>query len=206
MSTKMKPVTCPKCGLEHENREEVVKHGTRYYCIECAPKPKDTRPKCNTCNTVLDMETAQVRREKGKDVLYCPTCCHDREIQARAHKELLDYIYETHNYREKQIGGEYIVAQIKILKGMYPHYKETGMLASLKYYYEVLGNDVHPNPFKLIPYIYEDAKEFYQKKRAITRHYMELKNEPKVEREPIIVESKPFKPNIKAKLIDLDSI
>lgn len=207
METNTKKVTCPKCKIVHEQSGTAIKHGSRYYCPECLPKPKDTTPRCPSCKEPLDMDTAVKRLDKGKEVYYCPRCIEARNREARAHYDLLDYIYQKHGYKEKGIGGEYVAGQIKVIKNMHPHFKETGMLASLKYYYEICGNEIHPNPYKLIPYIYEEAKEFYEHRREITRHYLatleERKNTPS---KPVIVKSEPFKPKLKVKEIDLDSV
>lgn len=206
METNKKKVICAKCGVEHTKSGTAFKKKGRYYCEECLPEDKVKIPTCPMCKEPLDMDTAEAREEKGKKVYYCARCISIRNREARAHYDLVDYIYQKHSYKEKGIGGDYIVTQIKLLKNTYPHYKETGMLASLKYYYEVLKKDIHPNPFKLIPYIYEDAKAFYEKKREITAEYERLMNEPVVEKKQVIVKSQPHKPKIKIKRIDLDSL
>lgn len=206
METNKKKAICAKCKVVHSESGTAFKMKGKYYCKECLPKEEDNIKRCSSCKKPLEDDDTGFRTEKGKKVYYCSTCLEIRNREAKAHYDLVDYIYQKHDYKHKGIGGEYVVAQIKVLKNMYPHYKEGGMLASLKYYYEVLNNDIHPNPFKLIPYIYDEAKLFYEKRREIKMEYLKIKEQKPLESKPRIIKSRPHEPRTKVKYIDLDSL
>lgn len=210
MERNSRKVTCSECKRIHEQAGTAIKHKNKYYCEECVPQEKKVVEKeynCHYCKKPLTIDNANQRKEKGKIVYYCKECFAYRNNEAFIRQALTEYIYEKHGYREKGLDGSYIAGQIKILKNMYPHYKEAGMLATLQYYYEVCKNDIHPNPYKLIPYVYEEAKEFYEMKNRIKNESLKLLASEKTEtREPIIIKAQEFNPRLKIKEIDLDTI
>ena len=75
-------------------------------------------------------------------------------------KELDDYIIEL-------FAVDYVSARIrKQIKDMVEHYKfsYSGILGTLKYWYEVKGNSIDKanNGLGIVPYIYDDARKYYE--------------------------------------------
>ena len=111
-------------------------------------------------------------RDKSKDWVqiserrYAHKACADK-VQINKTKNELDY-EELTNYIEKLFGVGYVNAkiakQIKDFRETYG-YTYNGMLGTLTYWYEVRGAslDKANGGIGIIPYIYDQAKDYYSK-------------------------------------------
>ena len=171
---------CQLCKLEvDKDSQEWFKNSTGYFHVECrkqkglptteeeirmskslAPQTvKDTfietatrTVKCYYCN--LATESSKAKRAEGKAF---HDECYQEYIDRR---ELFQYCCKLWGLKSQ---GPLISRQAKEfrLKG----YTYKGMMFSLKYFYEVKQNDrtkyKGSETIGIIPYIYEDAKEYY---------------------------------------------
>jgi hypothetical protein len=94
---------------------------------------------------------------------YCFDCGEKHKAETNAYRELIDYICQLYGLTAPSM---LILSQIKRFKEV-DGFTYKGMKAALQYFFELQHNDVHAsNGVGIIPYIYEEVKEFHaQKKR-----------------------------------------
>lgn len=115
--------------------------------------------KCPECNTLNFKEnTIQIGNR-----YYCPECAEKRrkEIEKNTDgwNELFNYICDLYDISEPT-GMMY--GQLKRYRNEPYNYTNKGMLLTLKYYYEVLGNDLKEDVgLGIIEYEYDNAKKHY---------------------------------------------
>jgi hypothetical protein len=123
--------------------------------------------KCPLCNALNDKENTQ--ELDGR--YYCIECAKIREAEKTKHtdgwNELYDYICELYNI-PKLTGMMF--KQIKDFRDNYG-YKNKGMYLTLKYYYEVLENEIKEDTgLGIIVYYYEKAQKHWFEVREIQKH------------------------------------
>lgn len=132
---------------------------------------------------------------------YWHTECYNREEKARsAIKDLENYICEL-------FGTDHVSPRIrKQIATMISQYNFThsGILGSLKYWFEVKNGSIEKSNggIGIVPYIYEDARKYYESISLAHQANKEIKS---IDTEEIIVRIPSPKRNVKRlKLIDLD--
>jgi len=123
--------------------------------------------KCPSCSTLNDKENTQ----KLDNRYYCIMCAEKRIKEKAKHTdgwdELYNYICKLYNI-DKLTG--LMFKQIKDFRDNY-EYKNKGMYLTLKYYYEVLGNEVKEDTgLGIIVYYYEKALKHWVEVKAIEKH------------------------------------
>lgn len=123
--------------------------------------------KCPLCNKLNDKENTQQLDNR----YYCIECAEIRTKEKSKHMDgwdqLYDYICEIYNI--PKLTG-LMFKQIKDFRDNYD-YKNSGMYLTLKYYYEVLENDVKEDTaLGIIPYYYDKALQHWLEVREIQRH------------------------------------
>ena len=120
--------------------------------------------KCPVCGKMNILEEA----EKHNKRYYCHECLQNKLEEAKNNSdgwdELFNYIYEL--YGEKPTGRMFK----QLAEYRKPPYNctNTGMLLTLKYFYETLGNPViEGTGVGIIPYVYEEAKNNYIRQKDI---------------------------------------
>lgn len=116
-------------------------------------------PMCGQLNNKSDTEMIGKR-------YYCIPCAEEKRERAKRNKddwdELFNYICELYNI-DKPTGMMF--GQLKRYREEPYNFTNKGMLLTLKYFYEVLGNEVKDSTgLGIIEYEYENAK----------RHYMDV--------------------------------
>ena len=116
------------------------------------------RVKCNFCGEMIDIEDVV----KVKGLNYHPNCAKLKEKRG----ELCEYICKVHNLKSP---GPAIYRQIKsyISENGFTY---NGILLTLKYYYEILGNkveDKYRGTIGIVPYVYYAAEDYYKKQKAL---------------------------------------
>ena len=130
-------VKCPICGeIFDTNKIQAVRYGMRRYA-HAACDPKNTN--------FVKMESQKVKKEETQE---------DRDL-----KILKDYINAL--YKGKA-NWALVMKQIKEYKEN-NKYSYSGMLKSLIYFHEIKGNpiDKERKGVGIIPFVYEDAKNYY---------------------------------------------
>lgn len=152
-------------------------------------------PKCPECEYQVDKDTQKHVKHSGKT--YHEHCFQQFETRKTHRNELLAYICEL--YRMPVPNG-FMLKQIKEFQETYG-YTLKGMQMALFYFHEVLGNSVDGQGIGIIPYIYDETKEYYTKLSAVNQQNMNIEFDNTVE----FVKSYYPKPK-KRKVIDISQL
>jgi hypothetical protein len=122
---------------------------------------KGRKSKCSMCENLFEKEELTVKGSKK----YCANCLRIREEEIKKNKSdwdiLFDYICKLYKIN-KPTGMMF--RQLKEFRGEEYNYTNTGMYYTLKYYYEVLENDVlEGTGLGIMPYFYDKARQHYNK-------------------------------------------
>lgn len=121
-------------------------------------------PKCPECEYQVDKDTQRWVKHSAKT--YHEHCFQQFEVRKTHRNELLAYICEL--YRMPVPNG-FMLKQIKEFQETYG-YTLKGMQMALFYFHEVLGNSVDGQGIGIVPYIYDDTKEYYTKLSEVNQH------------------------------------
>lgn len=178
-------VKCTICG-EHFDRDVFCysPDGKRYAHAHCAldkwekgnkkgPKPKIIDPsnqvKCTYCKEYINLETDEYVKPTLN--LYAHKACQDKEDKrVKSDREILEQ-YIANLYGE-DFCPPAIIRQLNKFETE-RGFTNSGMLKSLKYFYEIKENPV-PDYYSvgILPYIYDDARKYYE-----TIYYSKIYNE-----------------------------
>jgi hypothetical protein len=119
------------------------------------------------CNTFNNKENTKEINKR----YYCIKCADIREEEKAKHKdgweELFEYICDL--YKINTLTGM-MFKQIKEFRDIYG-YTNKGIFLTLKYYYEVLENEVKDDTgLGIVVYYYEKAKQHYIAIRDVKKH------------------------------------
>lgn len=130
--------------------------------------------KCPKCGKSNDKEIAV----KYNNRYYCKECIEDVE----EYKELIEAICQIY---ELEAPTMQIVKQIKDYKDKY-NFTNSGILFTLKYYYQILENKVlEDSGIGIVPYYYDKARDYYNKKFELEEYAKTFeKNEKIIYRKP----------------------
>lgn len=123
-------------------------------------KKQQRKSKCVMCKESFLKEELTIKSQKK----YCKNCLQIKEEESIAYKNdwslLFEYICKLYNI-EKPTGMMFL--QMKNYRQEY-EYTNIGMYYTLKYYYDVLENNVLEDAgLGIIPYYYDKAKKHYNK-------------------------------------------
>lgn len=191
-------VKCPICGVEFDkNKTSCYTAKRRYIHEECLEqyklkypknevtkyippqKPTKSKPKtqknikiCRWCNGPVDLDKDEyVLLYNGKR--YAHKSCHEKATAGDEH--FIDLIYE---YLGHEVGIKYDYTNCERQRKSYlktMKYTNEGIYNSLKYFYGVQKGSPEKsgNRIGIVPYIYTEANEYFQKleqhKREINR-------------------------------------
>jgi len=160
-------IQCDHCGKKIEKETAYrVKYGKKYFCDEQCYIEYNKPPLklCATCG--IEMQPSTEIDKYG--LLFCSkVCVKDYEdCPDNAEKVCLTYVWDD-------LSGK--TANYLVLKAQAKHMVETygqnytAMLWTCKYWHEVLGRVWNPeyNLGQILPYFYEEAKEFYTQRKRI---------------------------------------
>lgn len=131
---------------------------------------------------------------------YHPDCLEEYRKQVDDRASLIEYVCNLLDL-EKPTG--LILMQIKRFHEEFG-YTYKGMELTLKYFYEILDNEVREGDgIGIIPYVYEDATQQYIRQRKINESARNKENHKRVER---VVYISPRSKTKKKKLIEIDDL
>ena len=115
--------------------------------------------KCPICKGYNNK--GETKEYKGR--YYCPHCLEAKLLASESRKNdwdrLFEYICSVYNI-DKPTGMMF--KQLKEYRDEYG-YKDSGMYATLRYYYEILENSpLEGSGLGIIPYYYDRAREYYK--------------------------------------------
>jgi hypothetical protein len=153
--------------------------------------------KCPYCEKQLNKDDAYEYKKR----YYHESCFNEWQKEGQDRKNLIQYICEL--YKIESPTGM-MLKQIKEFHEDY-HFKYTGMMLALQYFYETMGNSIQEGSgIGIIPYVYEEAKKHYITKLKVQES---LKNgENNIEKKIITIESPQFSYKKKIKQIDISSL
>ena len=161
---KLQIVKCPFCEQDLDrNTEEFTKKATRYYHKECLEK--------------MELEKKEKSAIKSKRTIDRDKLSPDE----RDRRDLLDYALRILNKNpERKDDIILITTQIKRIKEEHG-YSYRGMLSTLQYFYEIRSESPYNSVgIGIVPFVYEEAKEWYTKRSEATKEFIKLK-ENKIE-------------------------
>lgn len=187
---------CPYCKNEVENKEQAIKKGNRYYHPDCYELAEEV--KCGYCNKNTRKSESIHHGSK-----YYHDNCYKEFVKNRDDRaELIDYICQL--YKIDKPSGM-ILNQIKEYHNNL-NYKYKGMLLTLKYFYETLGNTVREDDgIGIIPYMYDKAMKQYLLVRNATNSVKNLKDEL-VKEKIVKIKSPHLNIHRKVKHIDIENL
>lgn len=182
--------------------EDLKEYKGKRFCFSCYSKKREI---CSVCGKVS-------REEENLFVGGKPYCkeCHAKKYtkdeeavkNSEDYKRLIEFICNLWDLDRPPMP---ILAQISNFKKNYPEMTYRGMLSTLDYFYNIANNPLREDKpsVAIIPYVYEEAKRFYEDLRDIKRN-VRLKDSEKygVRVVEILEEEEPFITG----LIDIGSI
>lgn len=148
--------------------------------IIIATTRKQQQLKCSCCQQKFDRE--EITKISNKN--YCPKCLKEHEQKIKFNRSdfniLFDYICQIYGL-DKPTG--LMFKQMKEYRGEGYEYTDIGMYYTLKYYFDVLENQVlEGSGLGIIPYYYDKARQHYNKVYDLTdlSEAYELTNKVKV--------------------------
>jgi hypothetical protein len=162
---------CPYCLKEVAKSYPSKKYQERTYHLDCYKKH---------CEEIYKLKTSNSKKQKNAEELLYKYICKLFGIPEMTNK---------------------LIAQLKSLFSEH-HYTYGGVLLSLKYFYEIKDNkpDIKYG-VGIVPYIYEEAKDFYSLKKQLEK---KEKNFSCPEGKTITIKEK--KKNKKKKLINIENL
>lgn len=143
------------------------------------------------------MEVAQ----KTKGIHRCPSCFEKWRKDVDKLHTLRDYIFEQQGRDKNKI----ILAGKLIQDYVSQHgFSYNGILLTLRYYVEEKNGDIS-NGIGIVPYIYEEAREYFKKRHEIRNQIAELK-EPVVSYRVLNFKAEKSKPRTNLPDIKVDEI
>ena len=122
------------------------------------------------CNYLVDKETQESVKHSSKT--YHQHCFEQFELGKQHRRELHEYICELYNM---PVVSGFILKQIKEFEDNYG-YKLGGMKLALYYFHVIEGNPVESSNDKyrtqgigIIPYVYDDARNHFEKMQRIQK-------------------------------------
>ena len=147
-----------------------------------------SKVKCIYCNEYFDKNKEPfIQMGDSFSHKYCHEGQFKYEASINQDKEAL------HEYLKNLFGSNYNYDQLD--KQMTKYYKEfnfkySGMLGTLKYFFEVRENSIEKSHYRIgiIPYVYEEARDYYKKIKEINlkNQNKQVKNYTPTEREIVI--------------------
>lgn len=156
--------------------------------------------KCQICEEKSEKETMVVKiiGQKTKvNKYYHATCLENKELHEKERQILFDYICKLY---EVDVPNGYVMKQMKDYHTKY-NYRYAGMKMALEYFYDIKLNPLPDfQTIGILPYIYDEAKDYYTEQRRIQN--MEYKE---VEKKVTNIRP-PKKVDRKRKIINMEEI
>lgn len=139
--------------------------------------------KCQFCEQLVD---------KDLTVRYDNKNFHkDCQEEYKYKKEIYKYVAHLFGFKNENKPGPVIISQLKLFREKYPHYTYKGILAALTYFYDIKkGSKKKANEgIGIVPYVYDDAQEYYQKLSYKQEKVAETISK-QLEQEPVVIKVK----------------
>lgn len=168
-------------------------------------------PKCKYCKREIELKPIYKIRLEGQKTIssFCNEECYNLYINQPKDPQvvLTDYIQELYinnGYDRSKINWLLIIKQVKNLLKENKSWKHSGIKYTLWYMVEILEMNLFNGEFNgsilnLVPYYYNEAKDFCLEKHELDKRYKEVE----FEEEEVIIKKQV---NKKINLIDITEI
>ena len=203
--------TCKGCGIKIPTEESILINGKKY-CSSCFDSHKDEIEanatkrkttinkltfKCHDCDGEFPMSVVQ----KHKGINRCNSCFEKWKKDTELFVKLRDYIYENQGKNRNKI----ILATKMIQTYVTEHgMSYNGIYLTLKYFIEEKGGNID-NGIGIVPYIYEEARDYFAKRSEIIAQISEL-DKPLVSYRVLKFNAEKHKPKTNLPNIRVDDI
>lgn len=130
--------------------------------------------KCPECERNVDRNIEPFVTHSKRH--YHEACYQQFQLRGQHRDELIRYICEL--YRIQTPNG-FMLKQIKEFQDDYG-YTLKGMELALRYFHDIEGNSVDAKGIGIVPYIYEDARDYYRRMSDVkkaSRNVVEMQEE-----------------------------
>ena len=132
--------------------------------------------KCRQCGKEINKESAIKIKER---IYVCSTECEQKYTAAKSTQKNSDDLTELKSYINQLYNGEVnwplIMKQLKSMREEYG-YKISGILYTLKYAHDIKEMNFNGNSIGIVPYIYNEAKQFYLQLNQVKKSVDNLQN------------------------------
>ena len=165
-------------------------------------KQRERKVKCPECGMLNHKDVAVFHKKR----YYCKIC-HERVLkESQDYKDLVEYICELYKV---DVPNGWMFKQIKEFKEKY-NYSYRGMKSTLHYFYEIMKNDPEDAlGIGIIPFVYEEAKQYYIDKKKVADSTRILSKEDMNKKQTITISKADKKDSEKFKqlsIIDIDDL
>lgn len=159
---------------------------------------------CPICEQKIELNQTSIKKKNRNYHTQCLEVYENQSKQEARDKEEL-YKYVCALFDISAVNG-LMIQQIKNFHEHY-NYKYKGMQLTLEYFYDTLDNSVdNINGLGIIPYCYEDAKEYYAQGIELQEYLEGINKEDFVITKTVHIKSPSIEDNNKRFLIDIESI
>lgn len=135
--------------------------------------------KCSKCGQLFDIGHDDPKAYWVGNGYACPNCLkRKKKVQNMSDDEL---IAEIHSFAKKILGDTYIKSKVdkQIKENLADGRKLTGILGTLKYWYEIRDNDIENanGGIGIVPYVYQEASEYWQRIKNSKKRYKNVQEE-----------------------------
>lgn len=193
---------CKGCN-EKFPTEDMVIIKKKKYCKDCSTHQNIGAIKaltfaCSSCkNEFAISEKVQL---KGKS--YCPQCHEKARREIETYNKLKDFIWE----RQGENQGKLVLAMTQIKRYVEEYgYTYNGIYLTLNYFIKYKNGSIKDG-IGIVPYCYDEAKEFYRERHNIIKETRENTN-PWLTKEVVKVGKLPeHKPKLKILTMNMEDL
>jgi len=167
-----------------------------------------SRVKCPWCEEWFKTDEVENTYDKKLKRYFHDNCYKAYERELHHKEELKKYILNMFNYKGL---GPKINSQIKKYRTEL-NFTYEGILKSLKYFYDIKGNSIEKanGGIGIVPYVYQEANNYYNKKELKTKSIEKRINKFKISEENkkkiVVKRSDLIKDKKEKNTIDIDEI
>lgn len=231
-----KTVKCPKCKKDNDKSVAVlIPHGSvnKYYCPECAEEHNKVE-QCSVCgessNTTYNVQgtvmcnkcykvhkksktetkkcvncgnyRAKASSKAFSDGWYCASCTPARQKESELHVSINEFL-------KLQQGEHYnpplLNKQIKSFREE-QNMTLSGIYKTLRYIVEIKEKSLAREGVGLVPYYYNEARNFYKHRRDITVNALATPREQWIVEQVVYTIREEHKPRLKRPMLNMEDI
>lgn len=156
---------CVICSNWIENGDETVPYKNRLAHVQCFNSMMKMAVKSNSEKKAT--KTQSKKKINPKSLGDCLT-----EEESRQKRSLIKYVEQL--FGEKANAKTY--TQIKNLMKDYPYFTYVGLEQAMRFFYEIKENPVTGQSMGIVPYVYDQAQEYFKNLKEVQSHNASISN------------------------------